>query len=269
MRIPRIKALRRTLQWAVAFLLFSNTILTTIWVMQCQPLHAAWDDQGICISRENLQHIVLVQAVISVVSDFAFAILPIVFLWRVQIDLRTKLGLWTLMCLGFLTGSFCLVRTVLNDDALPLNRTYDGIINWLWRLFEVTIGIIAACIPTLRPLYPWARRKLKGEKTDENIRWSLRMHSKKWADNVEEARASDSEETRDPVDARDVVQERRHLSLSPNPRDRRKDTMRDDLVEQGIIRTEANDIMAIEPRTTVKRKDSTGLGDDMQKYGID
>ncbi|KAG6986669.1 hypothetical protein G7Y79_00074g098660 [Physcia stellaris] len=265
MRIPRIKALRRTLQWAVAFLLFSNTILTTAWIMQCQPLHAAWDDQGTCMSREALQKVVLVQAVISVVSDFSFAILPIVFLWRVQIDLKTKLGLWTLMCLGFITGAFCLVRTILNDEALPLDRTYDGIINWIWRLFEVTIGIIAACIPTLRPLYNWSSRKLKGEKTDQNIKWSLTSHSKKWSEHAEEAGPSGSEVSKEPVQAQDMLNESR---LSP-PRDRRRDTMRDDLVAQGIIKTEANDVENTKSGTNVQRKDDMGLTDDMQKYGID
>ena len=78
--------------------------------------------------------IVLVQAVISVVSDFSFAISSIVLLWRMQIDLKTKLRLWTLMCLGFSTGTFSLIRTILNDEALPLDRTYDGIINWIVRI---------------------------------------------------------------------------------------------------------------------------------------
>ncbi|KAI4265458.1 MAG: hypothetical protein L6R38_009407 [Xanthoria sp. 2 TBL-2021] len=45
-RLPQSKALKRPLQWTVAFLLFSNTICTTILIMQCQPLHAAWDDNG-------------------------------------------------------------------------------------------------------------------------------------------------------------------------------------------------------------------------------
>ena len=270
MRIPRVRVLRRTLQWAVAFLLFSNTILTTAWVMQCQPLHAAWDDRGTCMSREALQKIVLVQAVISVVSDFSFAILPIVFLWKVQIDLKTKLGLWTLMCLGLFTGAFCLVRTVLNDEALPLDRTYNGIINWLWRLFEVTIGIIAACIPTLRPLYNWTVRKIKGQKTDKNIKWTISSHSKKWNGHVEDARVSDEEEGQDRVVAQDVIRESRHKSLSPlpSPRDRRRDTMRDDLVNQGIIRTEADDVEANQPQAAIKPRGDLGLANDMHKYGI-
>ncbi|KAL8793860.1 MAG: hypothetical protein Q9195_003586 [Heterodermia aff. obscurata] len=268
MRIPRIKALRRTLQWAVAFLLFSNTILTTAWIMQCQPLHAAWDDRGTCMSTEALQKIVLVQAVISVVSDFSFAILPIVFLWRVQIDLKTKFGLWTLMCLGFLTGAFCLVRTILNDEALPLDRTYDGIINWIWRLFEVTIGIIAACIPTLRPLYSKVVSILKGDKTDRNIRWNLSTHPssqpEKWTQNVEDVRCSESEEASDPVHAQDIINEGRYTP----PKGRRRDTMRDQLVEEGIIRTEANDIAATTSKNAAKQNDDMGLSDEMHRYGI-
>lgn len=133
MRLPNSKALLLPLQCAVALLLFSNTILTIIWIMQCQPIHAAWDNSGTCMSRGAKEGIILTQAVISVVSDFTFAAFPILFLWRVQIDLKTKIGLWVLMCLGFITGACCLVRTVLNNQSVPLDGTYDGIINWLWR----------------------------------------------------------------------------------------------------------------------------------------
>ena len=219
------------------------------------------------MSTEALQKIVLVQAVISVVSDFSFAILPIVFLWRVQIDLKTKLGLWTLMCLGFLTGAFCLVRTILNDEALPMDRTYDGIINWIWRLFEVTIGIIAACIPTLRPLYSKIVSTLRGEKTDRNIKWNLSTHQssqpEKWTQNVEDVRCSESEEATDPVEAQEIINEDRH---TPS-KGKRRDTMRDQLVDEGIIRSEASDITATNSKIA-KRNDDMGLGSEMYKYGI-
>ena len=220
------------------------------------------------MSTEALQKILLVQAVISVVSDFSFAILPIVFLWRVQIDLKTKMGLWTLMCLGFITGAFCLVRTILNDEALPLDRTYDGIINWIWRLFEVTIGIIAACIPTLRPLYSKVVSTLKGKKTDRNIRWNLGTHTssqpEKWTQNVEEVRCSESEEASDPVEAQDIINEGRHTP----PKGRRRDTMRDQLVDEGIIKTEASDIASTNSKIDARRTDDMGLDNEMQKYGI-
>lgn len=109
------------------------------------------------------------------------------------------------MCLGFITGVICLVRTVLNDDALPLDWTYDGIINWFRRLLGVTMALSLPVSLQLERLYNWMRRKMKGERKDENIRWSLSTHQKRCDGNVEEARASGSEEARGPMEAQDVV----------------------------------------------------------------
>lgn len=203
------------------------------------------------MSRGALKGIVLTQAIISVVSDFTFATLPILFLWRVQVDFTTKVGLWVLMCLGYITGSFCLVRTVLNDESIPLDATYGGIVNWVWRLFEVTIGIIAACIPTLRPLYTWGIRRYRGEHAlDDNIRFPVSRDKKNgWTENVENARSSRSDgevggETRqDPsreqLGVQDILMATRR-SVSNDRKYKRRDTMRDDLVSQGIIDPEAN-----------------------------
>ncbi|KAL8668085.1 MAG: hypothetical protein Q9202_000063 [Teloschistes flavicans] len=64
------------------------------------------------------------------------------------------------MGLGVITGACCVVRTVLNYQSIPKDFTYGGIDNWYWRLFEVQLGIIAACIPALRPGYTWTRSKI-------------------------------------------------------------------------------------------------------------
>ena len=70
------------------------------------------------------------------------------------------------------TGSLSLVRTILNyqnvtndptcrhaleDKADYSTNTLKGlsIPNWYWRTWEVFFGVVAACIPTLRPLYKW------------------------------------------------------------------------------------------------------------------
>lgn len=58
------------------------------------------------------------------------------------------------------TGACCIVRTVLNFQSIPADYTYGGIDNWYWRLFEVQLGIIAACIPALRPGYKWTQAKI-------------------------------------------------------------------------------------------------------------
>ncbi|KAL8639534.1 MAG: hypothetical protein Q9226_008860, partial [Calogaya cf. arnoldii] len=45
--------------------------------------------------------------------------------------------------------------------ALPIDFTYGAIPNWYWRLFEVQLGIIAACNPALSPGYKWSQSKMR------------------------------------------------------------------------------------------------------------
>lgn len=59
------------------------------------------------------------------------------------------------MGLGVITGSLCIVRTVLNWQNLSPDITWGVIPNWHWRAWEVYFGINAACIPTLRPGWKW------------------------------------------------------------------------------------------------------------------
>ncbi|KAL8673610.1 MAG: hypothetical protein Q9168_001965 [Polycauliona sp. 1 TL-2023] len=183
MRIPVSKAYIRPLQAGIVILVASNVILTLLWVLQCTPIPAAWDldlqERSKCFSRGQLQRIIFAQAsecyfpsvtcgealtasqVFSVISDFAFAAVPILILRKLQMRLRTKVGLSMLMGLGVITGACCTVRTVLDYQALPIDHTYGGIPNWYWRLFEVQLGIIAACIPALRPGYNWSQTRLQ------------------------------------------------------------------------------------------------------------
>ena len=130
------------------------------------------------------------QAVISIVSDFVFALFPVLLLWRIQIDLNMKVGLCLLMGLGFITGACCLVRTVINNQALPLDESYDGIVKWVWRTFEVQIGIIAACIPTLRPLYLCfiGRRSQADDNMGANVEYPLSRTAQSWVETVRKSK---------------------------------------------------------------------------------
>ena len=51
------------------------------------------------------------------------------------------------------TAACCIVRTVLNWQNVNSDPTWESIDNWYWRSWEVCIGIVAACIPALRPGY--------------------------------------------------------------------------------------------------------------------
>ena len=55
-----------------------------------------------CFTDAQLQRIIISQALVSIISDFALALFPIVLLWKVQINWRIKAGLCALMALGLM-----------------------------------------------------------------------------------------------------------------------------------------------------------------------
>ena len=104
LRIPVEKHLIRPIQIAVVGLVFSNIILTFVWIFQCNPVVKAWHKQveGTCMTDAQLLRVIISQAIISIISDVGLALFPIVLLWKVQIAVRIKAGLCALMALGLM-----------------------------------------------------------------------------------------------------------------------------------------------------------------------
>jgi hypothetical protein len=104
LRIPVEKRFIRPIQGTIIALIVSNIVLTLVWIFQCNPIARSWNKQtpGTCFTDAQLQRIIISQAIISIISDLMLALFPIVLLWNVQIALRTKAGLCTLMGLGLM-----------------------------------------------------------------------------------------------------------------------------------------------------------------------
>ncbi|KAF6231633.1 hypothetical protein HO173_010165 [Letharia columbiana] len=171
LRITITKAFIRPLYAAIFVLAVSNVVLSLVWIFQCTPhLDKAWNSSlpGKCFSKGQLERIIISQAIISIISDYFLSAFPILILRKVQISLRSKVGLCLLMGLGVITGSLSLVRTILNYQNVTNDPTWLSVPNWYWRTWEVLFGVVAACIPTLRPLYKWLVQeytRLTSEKT--------------------------------------------------------------------------------------------------------
>lgn len=154
----------RSLQALIAALILSNVVLSVLWIVQCRPDPAkAWIKEipGTCFGKGQLQRIIISQALISIISDFMLSAAPVIILRNLQISFSSKIGLFVLMGLGVITGSLSIVRTVLNGQNVTNDPTWLSIPNWYWRTWEVFFGIVAACIPTLRPGYVWLCTKVR------------------------------------------------------------------------------------------------------------
>ena len=70
------------------------------------------------------------------------------------------------------TAAFCMVRTILNWQNVNSDPSWISIPNWYWRSWEVCIGIVAACIPALRPGYKLVTTSIASYMSHRSLRRS-------------------------------------------------------------------------------------------------
>jgi fucose permease len=142
-----------------------GVVLTFITAFQCRPVQAAYNlavENASCISIETIY---LASAPVNIATDLAILVLPIPVLTGMRLPLRQK----TILVLTFLLGVFVTIVDVVRIYYLQLAATsldtltsvgittslefsYYASLALLWSAVEVNVGIICACIPTLRPL---------------------------------------------------------------------------------------------------------------------
>ncbi|KAL9133093.1 MAG: hypothetical protein Q9175_005732 [Cornicularia normoerica] len=128
LRISPNKRIIRPIQSLVVFLVLSNVVLSLAWILQCIPVDGAWDatkqKTAKCLTQGQVQRVIISQARVSVDN----------FLWRRLVS-----------------------HFVIHLRSLKLPSALSVLI---YHSAEVNIGIVAACIPTLLPLYRLFRDKI-------------------------------------------------------------------------------------------------------------
>ncbi|KAK6541429.1 hypothetical protein TWF694_007240 [Orbilia ellipsospora] len=130
------------------------TICEIVVFLQCRPLRSVWDLNvtGDCI---NMTAFLYSTAVLHILLDVWVLVLPIPTLLKIKRPGTQKVVLLGIFLIGGLAAAVSCVRlyairifTTSNDpiyDATPIN---------IWSFIEMGLGILCACIPTLRPLFP-------------------------------------------------------------------------------------------------------------------
>lgn len=141
----------------------AGVVLTFLNAFQCNPPNAAYTSNtpGTCISIVTLY---LCSAPVNIITDLAILVLPIPVLTGIRLPRRQK----TILVLTFALGIFVTIVNVIRIYYLQRANHDRSIVNtslgsgsdfsWnastalMWSVIEVNVGIICACIPTLRPL---------------------------------------------------------------------------------------------------------------------
>ena len=105
---------------------------------QCTPVAFNWDKSipgGHCWSNEAIDGTGIMQGSIAAATDFILSLLPIFFLWDIQIKLRVKIGICAVMAVGVASGAFAVVRTVLVPGLVATHDpTWDLVPLFMWAL---------------------------------------------------------------------------------------------------------------------------------------
>ncbi|KAK9775286.1 hypothetical protein SCAR479_07962 [Seiridium cardinale] len=153
---------RRILQGIILFLMVYTVASFLTLVLHCQDLSALWDNrvQTYCWPNETIVGLGYSYSTINVVTDLFFALIPIPMLWNIQIDRRTKASLICVLGLGiFATAAAIIKFAYLSNYGKNGDFLWDSANLTIWFAIELNIGIIAACLPCLKPVF---RHAFKG-----------------------------------------------------------------------------------------------------------
>ncbi|KAK7959014.1 uncharacterized protein PG986_003868 [Apiospora aurea] len=130
--------------WTIA-MVFSMTFI-------CVPVYAYWDKSvpHVCLSDPMMQ---LTNSIGNIVTDIILLLLPMPVLWRLKLPMRQKWSVIGIFSLGFITCIVSLLRVIFVFDHGPSSDiTFDGTTITGWTIAEVTTGLLASSLITLRPL---------------------------------------------------------------------------------------------------------------------
>ncbi|KAL9605657.1 MAG: hypothetical protein Q9179_001162 [Wetmoreana sp. 5 TL-2023] len=162
--IQRIQGPGKWRVWFLRFIsvsVFITALFAVIFLFaQCQPARALWtpsmikNGTGHCWNPIPVNNYDIVIAGYFAFLDFALAILPVDIVWKLQMATKKKLLLCALLGMGIFAGVCAAIKTSqLRTVTKKTDVTWKTSQYLLWNALEVNIIIVAACIPTLRPLF--------------------------------------------------------------------------------------------------------------------
>jgi hypothetical protein len=155
------RAMRLTCKWGVVLLLMWGVAQQVFTVFICTFSNLTNIPQGVCVGNNTLAAL---NAVMNVVTDFLILIIPVKPVLQLQINALRKVYLLVILCMGL---AVCIISAVRLD--MLIGPKYDwnditwqiGTVAYLSTL-ETSLGIMCACIPTLRPLLKKISPKMAG-----------------------------------------------------------------------------------------------------------
>jgi len=107
LRLTNKKPQRIIIHLVMIVVCFFSTVYLFFVIFQCNPVSNLWEQfggvtGGRCMSKEIIANVTYAHAAMSVITDWAFGLLPIAFVWNLSLTGRTKASVILILSLGFL-----------------------------------------------------------------------------------------------------------------------------------------------------------------------
>ncbi|KAF2732649.1 hypothetical protein EJ04DRAFT_305043 [Polyplosphaeria fusca] len=149
---------RRLCQGTIVLLAVWTFIVVVVVLAQCQPLSVLWDysETGKCI---DINTFYFTTSGFHVLVDLWILVLPIRLFLSIPRPTREKLALLGIFGLGILSTLASIVRLYyLKAVIRSTDPFYAGPPLHIASMVEINIGILCACLPTLKPLLSKTQR---------------------------------------------------------------------------------------------------------------
>ncbi|KAK3725880.1 hypothetical protein LTR37_000028 [Vermiconidia calcicola] len=158
LRIKNTKFLKWLLYCVIVGLALVNGTFVIILLAECSPVNAYWrpTEQGQCWTPKARIYTAYIAVGYGVVTDVLLTGLPAHIVWKIQIPLRTKILVSTLMGLGIVATGFGIMRAASLGTATD-DLTWDYCVVAIWSNVELWLAIIAANLALVRSMYLYFR----------------------------------------------------------------------------------------------------------------
>ncbi|KAI5924832.1 hypothetical protein F4810DRAFT_709402 [Camillea tinctor] len=176
--------LRLAMERRYKYTIFISLGIITVWslvlffwnLFQCNPFAAQWDytilqndPNAHCVSAADIVNAAYALSVMTILSDWLYALLPIPMIWNVKMTSQAKMTVVIVLGLGIFASIATLIRLKFLSDLEDMSDIlFDGTDAMVWTLIEPGIAITAASLVTIRPLL--RKWKLKGFTSTGNSR---------------------------------------------------------------------------------------------------
>lgn len=125
-------------------------------MFSCIPLKAAWDVTITDAKCIPIRSIYLGGSVPNVVIDAVVVAMPLPYVWRLHASLPQRLILAGMFVLGTFIAVVSLIRLIIFLQ-IPIATSGDATYNFreiiVWSIVEVNVGLVCACLPSLKPAF--------------------------------------------------------------------------------------------------------------------